>query len=100
MIRIIGVATAALAIAVAAPANADPDGDYLNVMRNSPGVLGGPVNEAIYVNQGHRACDILQSGGTHDDAVAQLTVPIYVQPWLATAMVNAAQQTLCPGVKS
>jgi hypothetical protein len=81
------------------PAHADPDGDYLNILGNTPGVIGGPINNAIYTSQGHRACDILHSGATHDDAVNQLTVPVYVQPWLARAMVDAAQTALCPDTK-
>lgn len=93
-----------LLVAAAAPlllfvgsgvAHAD-DGAYLNIMRNSPGVIGGPVNEAIYVSQGHRACDILHTGQSTEAAVNQLTVPIYVQPWLARAMVTAAQTAICP----
>jgi hypothetical protein len=90
---------AAMAIVTAAPAQADPDGDYLGVLGNSPGVLGGAVNNAIYVNQGHRACDLLHGGASHDDVVGQLVMPPYVAPWLARAMVDAAQATLCPDTR-
>lgn len=62
-------------------------------------MIVGPVNNGIYVAAGRRACDVLHGGGTHDDAVNQLTVPIYVQPWLARAMVDAAQTALCPDDK-
>lgn len=89
----------AAALTLAAPAHADPNGDYLNIMANSPGVIGGPVNDALYVNQGYRACDILRGGATPEDAIAQLTTPIFVQPWLARAMVGAAQTALCPETK-
>ncbi|MBE1551854.1 hypothetical protein GGC64_005941 [Mycobacterium sp. OAS707] len=98
VISAIGAALSAAAICVA-PASADPDGDYLGALGNTPGVIGGPVNNGIYVAAGHHACDILRGGGTHDDAVNQLTVPIYVQSWLAQAMVDAAQSALCPDTK-
>jgi hypothetical protein len=98
-LRDILLLAAVAGLAFAAPASADPDGDYLNIMGNTPGVIGGPINNAIYTSQGHRACDLQHSGVSHDDAVAQLTVPMYVQPWLARAMVDAAQVVYCPETK-
>lgn len=89
-------ALTAAALAFSPSAHADPDGDYLNIMANTPGVLGGPINDAIYMSQGYRACDLLSSGVPREDVVGQLTVPVYVQPWLARAMVDAAQSALCP----
>ena len=80
-------------------AHADPEGDYLDILGNTPGVIGGPINNAIYTAAGHRACDILHNGGTSEDAVTQLTVPLYVQPWLARSMVGAAQTAMCPDTK-
>lgn len=91
---------AAVAVLVFAPlAHADPDSDYLGVLGNSPGYIGGPLNNAIYVNQGHRACDLLHGGASHDDAAGQLVTPPYISPYMARTIVDAAQATLCPDTR-
>jgi hypothetical protein len=91
-ILVTALTTAAL---ICAPtASADPDGDYLGNLHGQPGVLGGPVNDAVYVTQGHRACDLLGSGVSPDDAAAQLT-NYFVTTYIARTMVTAAQQSLC-----
>ena len=87
------------AIAFCAPAQADPAGDYLNILGNSPGFFGGPVNNAVYVAAGHRACDALHSGATPEDAATQLVVPPWTTPYIARTMVDAAQATMCADTK-
>jgi len=92
-------AAVAAAMMFSAPAYADPDGDYLNILGNSPGFFGGPINNGIYVAAGHRACDALHSGATPEDAAAQLVIPPYTTPYIARTMVNAAQATMCTDTK-
>lgn len=84
-----------IAVVLAAPASADPDGDYLANIGNQPGMFGGAVNNGIYLASGHRACDLMASGVTPDDAAGQLT-NFFVTPYIAKTMVTAAKQTLCP----
>lgn len=85
----------AVAVLLAAPAQADPDGDYLANIGNQPGIIGGAVNNGIYLAEGHHSCDLLAGGATPDDAAGQLT-NFYVTPYIAHTIVTAAKQSLCP----
>lgn len=85
----------AIAVLLASPAHADPDSDYLANISGQPGIIGGPVNNGIYLSQGHRACDLMGSGVSPADAEGQLT-GFFVTPNIAHAMVVAASQSLCP----
>lgn len=85
----------AVAVVLAAPAHADPDGDYLGNLAGQPGIIGGPVNNGIYLADGHRSCDLIASGMSPQDTEGQLT-NFFVTPNIAHAIVVAAQQSLCP----
>lgn len=89
------IAVTTMALMCAAPAWADPDGDYLANLSSQPGIIGGPVNNGVYLSQGHRACDLMASGVSPQDAEGQL-VNFYVTPNIAHAMVTTAKQSLCP----
>jgi hypothetical protein len=84
-----------LAVVLAVPAHADPDGDYLAYIGGQPGMIGGPVNNGLYLASGHHACDLMASGVTPDDAAGQLT-NFFVTPYIAKTMVTGAKRTLCP----
>jgi hypothetical protein len=83
-----------VALLLAAPAHAS-DQDYLANLENRPGIIGGPVNEAVYLAAGHHACDLIGSGTSPEDAAGQL-VNFFVTPYIAHAMVDAARVSLCP----
>lgn len=96
---LIGLATITAALLVAAPAGADPDSDYLAVLSGQPGYLGGAVNNAVYVNTGHRACDVLHGGASREDTIAAITTPPWITTHQASIITDAAQTALCPDTK-
>lgn len=99
MKRVVLLALAALALVVAAPAHADPDGDFLSIISNSPGTFGGPINNGVYLNTGHRACDLLRGGTSYQDTVDQLVAPPFITAYTARLSTDAAQTALCPDTK-
>lgn len=99
MRAIVCALTLAAAIALAAPANADPEGDYLNILSGQPGYIGGPINNGVYLNTGHRACDLLHGGTSYEDTVSQLVAPPYISAYTARISTDAAQTALCPDTK-
>jgi hypothetical protein len=100
-VRVLLIASAVglVATALSATAQADPDGDYLNVLGNSPGFFGGVLNDAIYVGAGHRACDALRGGATPEDVASRLVISPFTTPYMAHTIVDAAQATMCPDTK-
>lgn len=99
MRSIICTTLAAIALLAAAPASADPDGDYLALLSGQPGYLGGAVNNAVYVNTGHRACDALHGGASREDTIAQITTPPWITTYQAHIITDAAQTAICPDTK-
>lgn len=89
-------ALAAAAAATAAPASADPEGDYLGILSNTPGVTVNGFTGPLLVGAGNAVCTDLRSGTPVDVAVQHAMAYPGATNHGAKAMVNAAQQTLCP----
>ncbi|MFA4083915.1 DUF732 domain-containing protein [Mycobacteroides salmoniphilum] len=90
----------AAAIGLAGPAHAD-ELQYLQILRDSgPGFTSlDPIDAGLNVHLGNMACETLRNGGTREDAIAAAGLtPLYPR-WSRVAIVDAAQQALCPDVK-
>ena len=98
-----GILAASLvgAVGFAAPARADGEGEFLQILRDSgPGFTSlDPIDAGLNVHLGNMACETLRNGGTREDAIAAAGLtPLYPR-WSRVAIVDAAQQALCPDVK-
>lgn len=93
-------ASVAGAVSLAGPAHAD-ELQYLQILRDSgPGFTSlDPIDAGLNVHLGNMACETLRNGGTREDAIAAAGLtPLYPR-WSRVAIVDAAQQALCPDVK-
>lgn len=97
---ILAASLGAAGIGLASPAHAD-ELQFLQILRDSgPGFASLDPGEAgINVHLGNMACGSLRNGGTREDAIeAAGFTPLWPR-WKRVAIVDAAQQALCPDVK-
>lgn len=100
-----GVAVAALTFAGAA--QADAQDDYLNALADK-GFQMNPDTTQVYIWGGNKACDDMHNGMSPTEAkrdiattpaVAVVHKPVGSNAALVAAMVDLAQQTLCPDTR-
>ncbi len=83
------------AVALAAPAHAD-EGQYLDILSNTPGFTINPMTSVLLVGAGNAICGDLHNGTSLADAQNHAMAYPGATNFGAKAMVAAAQQALCP----
>jgi uncharacterized membrane protein len=86
------VAAAGVSVAVAAPASAD-DSAYLSALQNDT-YLVSTYSDQELLNEGHKVCDAVSSGGQELDAIEMVEHDLSVSHAAAIDVYNAATVTL------
>ena len=89
---VVVLAMAGISVAVAAPASAD-DSAYLSSLRNDTYLVTTYSNQEL-LNEGHKVCHAISSGGQEIDAIEMVEHDLSVLHGAARSIYSAATDNL------